>query len=944
MPSRRRSTRTSTPFAPCTSPYAYDLPNGEHVFEVRATTLPLDGRACSRARPREYEWTIDAADTTDPDTTHPARPGRASTTNTSATFLFSGTDNLTAPADLTFECSLDGAAFAACASGTSTPVSRRPAHLRVRAIDTPPRRTSTSRRRRTRGRSWLRARTTRRRARTSRSSVGGATHHLRRGHGGRRHLGRHADRGRRADLPRGYFTAGALYYDVSTTATFVGDVTVCLPYGTLADAHVLHFDGGVGRRHPRAAGRPGLRRRQQPVAVRGRRGSAEVAPETTIVQAPADPTIQSTGDGADVQFQFASTIDTVERPAEFECRLDAEPWSSLRHAVPVQRAVRRAHAPRPRDDRHRRPRRCARVHTWTVLARPVATIDSGPVDEDPSTPDIENESRTATFQFSSDQAGSTFECRLTGEATGSSWETCTSPQSYKDLALGEYTFEVQAIKAGHASFLPAQFEWEVADLTPPVVTIDRAARPAPSTRPRRRSSSRPTSRPPSSARSTARRSAVLPAPAPLHRLRPRRAHVPSAPPISPRARTSSEPATRTWTVADLTAPTIDLSEKPPATTSEHDGPVHLHASDNWPGAITIDCRLDGSAFVACTSPTTYSGLSAAAHTFDVRATDPAGNARRRATPGRCEDVVVRRRTSRRHDRLADLRVHGHRRPHGRRRPRVRVPPRRRRLRRVHQPEDVHRRRPGGDDAGRPHLPGPRDRRGRQRRQPDSHTFTVADTTAPDTPITGQPDATTTNTDATFAFTGSDDGTAPASLTFECKLDLGRSQPCTSAKSYTGLAVGPHTFQVRATDAAGNIDQIAGELHVDGPGAAAGHDGAGDDDQREPPATTTETNASFSFAGTDNVTAAGSLTFECKLDTGAWAACTTPKAYTGLAIGPHTFSVRAKDAAGNIDRRPRPTRGRSRARPSTAATADPDGHGDAWIDSGSPRRTRARTRS
>ena len=51
---------------------------------------------------------------------------------------------------------------------------------------------------------------------------------------------------------------------------------------------------------------------------------------------------------------------------------------------------------------------------------------SGPADQAPGTPDVENESRTATFEFSSDQVGSTFECRLTGEATGTTWQTCTS--------------------------------------------------------------------------------------------------------------------------------------------------------------------------------------------------------------------------------------------------------------------------------------------------------------------------------------------------------------------------------------------------------------------------------------------------------------------------------------------------------------------------------------
>ena len=59
-------------------------------------------------------------------------------------------------------------------------------------------------------------------------------------------------------------------------------------------------------------------------------------------------------------------------------------------------------------------------------------------------------------------------------------------------------------------------------------------------------------------------------------------------------------------------------------------------------------------------------------------------------------------------------------------------------------------------------------------------------------------------------------------------------------------------------------------------------------------------ASFGFIGISRVTPAANLVFECRLDRGAWAACTSPKAYSGLANGSHKFAVRAKDAAGNVD--------------------------------------------
>ena len=60
----------------------------------------------------------------------------------------------------------------------------------------------------------------------------------------------------------------------------------------------------------------------------------------------------------------------------------------------------------------------------------------------------------------------------------------------------------------------------------------------------------------------------------------------------------------------------------------------------------------------------------------------------------------------------------------------------------------------------------------------------------------------------------------------------------------------------------------------------------------PAASTTSTSASFTFTSTPT-----GATFECALDGAAFAACVTPQAYTALALGNHTFSVRAINAAG-----------------------------------------------
>jgi uncharacterized delta-60 repeat protein len=85
------------------------------------------------------------------------------------------------------------------------------------------------------------------------------------------------------------------------------------------------------------------------------------------------------------------------------------------------------------------------------------------------------------------------------------------------------------------------------------------------------------------------------------------------------------------------------------------------------------------------------------------------------------------------------------------------------------------------------------------------TGTGADVTPPDTLITSGPDALTAATTATITFNGSDDATPGASLTFEGRLDVGGFAPVSSPVQLTSLALGTHTYEVRAKDAADNLD-------------------------------------------------------------------------------------------------------------------------------------------
>src|SRR5205814_5239241 len=63
----------------------------------------------------------------------------------------------------------------------------------------------------------------------------------------------------------------------------------------------------------------------------------------------------------------------------------------------------------------------------------------------------------------------------------------------------------------------------------------------------------------------------------------------------------------------------------------------------------------------------------------------------------------------------------------------------------------------------------------------------------------------------------------------------------------------------------------------------------------PSGATSSTSASFSFASSET-----GASFQCSLDGGAWTACSSPRNYSGLTAGSHSFAVRAIDAAGNAD--------------------------------------------
>ena len=80
--------------------------------------------------------------------------------------------------------------------------------------------------------------------------------------------------------------------------------------------------------------------------------------------------------------------------------------------------------------------------------------------------------------------------------------------------------------------------------------------------------------------------------------------------------------TVTVIVVDETAPDTSITSKPADPTAKTTASFEFTATE---AASTFECAVDGGAFVACTSPASYSGLLAGGHTFQVRAIDPSGN-------------------------------------------------------------------------------------------------------------------------------------------------------------------------------------------------------------------------------------------------------------------------------------------------------------------------------
>ena len=144
----------------------------------------------------------------------------------------------------------------------------------------------------------------------------------------------------------------------------------------------------------------------------------------------------------------------------------------------------------------------------------------------------------------------------------------------------------------------------------------------------------------------------------------------------------------------------------------------------------------------------------------------------------------------------------------------------------------------------------------------SATF-VEDSTAPEATITSGPSGTTGDATPTFGFSSSEPGSS-----FECRVDSDDFASCSSPETVAALSAGPHSFEVRATDSVGNIDQTPATrtftVDTTPPDTTIN---AG------PTGTITTNQATFTFAGDP---ASDTAKIQCRIDNEPFTDCHLPQ--------------------------------------------------------------------
>ena len=848
--------RDGAAFAPCTSPQAYAaLADGAHSFEVRA----IDTAGNVDQSPASFSWTIDtAAPTTSIDSSPPALSNAGS-----ASFAFSGSD-AGGSGVASFECRRDGASFAPCTSPQAYAGLADGAHsFEVRAIDTAGNVDQTPA-----SFSWsidTAAPTTNIDSSPPALSNAGSASFAFSG----------SDAG----------GSGVASFECRRDGAAFAPCTSPQAYAALADgAHSFEV------RAIDTAGNVD----QTPASFSWTIDTA--APTTNIDSSP--PALSNS---ASASFAFSGTDAGGSGVASFECRRDGASFAPCTSPQAYAALADGAHSFEVRAiDTAGNVDQSPATFSWSIdTAAPVVTIDSGPsgLTNDP----------TPTFTFSS-EPGVSFECSIDkgtpnfGSCAGANSHTPDAP-----LADGPYTFRVRATdNAGNPGIATQSFTLDTAAPPAPQLTATVPASPANQNSPKvigsapagstvRLYTTVDCSGTPIATISAAELATGVTVSVPDDTTTRFRATV------TDEANNPSACSTALTYIEDSSAPQTQIDTHPSTPSGSASASFTFSGTDaGGSGVASFECRIDSTQAAdwgSCGSPKSYSNLSDGAHKFEVRAIDQAGNVDQ--TPASFSWIDRHRRADHQHrlepagaeqQRLGQLRLLGQRRRRLRRRL-VRVPPRRRIVCPLHLAAGLCRTR-----RRRPFIRGAGDRHRRQRR-PEPGLLQLDDRhRRADHQHRLEPAGAEQRASASFAFSGSDAGGSGVA-SFECRRDGASFAPCTSPQAYAGLADGAHSFEVRAIDTAGNVDQTPASFSwtIDTAAPTTNIDSS-------PPALSNAASASFAFSGTD-AGGSGVASFECRRDGASFAPCTSPQAYAALADGAHSFEVRAIDTAGNVDQTP-----------------------------------------
>ncbi len=515
---------------------------------------------------------------------------------------------------------------------------------------------------------------------------------------------------------------------------------------------------------------------------------------------------------------------------------------------------------------------------------PNTVIDSNP-------PLISNLS-TGSFTFSSPgEANPTFECSL----DGAMFVACPASYTTGMLMDGSHTLLVRALDpAGNVDPTPASYTWTIDTVAPaaPVISAPVDGSSTASTTPTISGSCETGALVTVTTGTTTLCSNVVCTASAFSCV-----STPLTGGTYPLVATQTDPAgnvsgpsTTVNVTIDTAAPDTNIITGPPAITNA--GTATFTFTGTKVGS-TFECRVDGGAFAACTSPFTTAMLMDGSHTFEVRAIDTAGNVD--PTPAIQTWVIDRV--------VPDTSIVT-------KPPLVSTSPTNAFTFDSTKMGVAYECRIYDVTAAMPPmfvacpqayttsaLPDGKytlevravDAAGNIDPSPDSYTFTV-DVSPPETTIATGPDAVVNTPTSAFTFTSDD-----AAATFECSIDGAAYSACPASYTSPSLPDGSHTLSVRAVDAAGNVDPSPATrtwvIDTNPPetviatGPAEG-------------STVASSNVTFTFTSPE-----AGVTFECKVDGGAFAACPATFTLSGLAMGPHSLEVRAKDAAGNVDPSP-----------------------------------------